>query len=327
MSCEPSTTHAQREDALTATLLGMHGPGRRTLQEGKKKHTIHQPWSSEKKKREQQWAKWHAENGMNSHGLVQKCTPVVFDHLPKGNQFEQHPFFHKILRAAIRTNVKEHWLDQLREIEKEAHQISMSTSVNAVGHRHGANEGFNVGLSVCPGYPHGDKEKGISGSVQWAEMVKSRPHLRSKLIHCLTQLLHSICGKEAWFKRLLHLTTKLNADTGETRTVPSLPLSGLWLTQNPKPEGVHCDRNVVGATFLLTTSNAKGAVLLLLSPTGKLIKHQLKPGQILAGSWANHAHCNSQVVQSEFRTSWTLYLDKRVFSKRYICALPKGHAE
>ena len=207
------------------------------------------------------------------------------------------------------------------------HKISKTTSVNPVGHRYGANEGYNLGLSVAPGFPHGDKAKGISGSVQWAELTKSRPDLRRSLITCLTHILHDAYGDQAWFQRLLHLTTKLNSDTGETRTIPSLPISGLWLTQNPKPEGVHCDRNVVGATFLLTTSSAKGAVLVLHSPTGKLIKHKLMPGQILAGSWANHAHCNSKVDCSEFRTSWTLYLDLRVFCSRYVYAKPKGFVE
>ena len=270
---------------------------------------------------------WYAQNGMNSHGFVRKHTPVIFQDLPKGHHFEQHPFFHKIPYVVMRTNVPQYWLNDLREIEKEVHDISQTTAIKPAEHRYGANEGYNLGLSVTPGYPHGDKEKGISGSVQWADFVKARPKLRLRLVHCLTQLLHSIYGREAWFKRLLHLTTKLNADSGETRTIPSLPLSGLWLTQNPRPEGVHCDENVVGATFLLTTSNAKGITLLLSSPTGKLVKHELKPGQILAGSWANHAHCNSKDNEAEFRTSWTLYLDKRVFCNRYVYAIPKRYEE
>ena len=103
---------------------------------------------------------------------------------------------------------------------------------------------------------------------------------------------------------MLHLTTKLNEESGETQTLPSLPLTGLWLTQNPKQEGVHCDRNVVGAAFLLTTSDVKGAVLVLSSPSNKMVRHQLCPGEVLGGSWANHAQAACHhAIQSYERMS------------------------
>ena len=321
------TTHAEREDELRRILSKKQASGgRRVLQHSRASRATIQKWTIKKKERQQKWAKWYAENGMNAHGFVKKYTSVVFHDLPSCH-LEQHPFFHNIPHAAMRSNVPEDLLQELRDIEEEIHSISKTSSMDPVTHRYGANEGYNLGLSVAPGYPHGNKDKGTSGSVQWSGLVKSRPQLRSRLTQCLTKILHDMHGKEAWFRRLLHLTTKLNAETNETRTIPSLPLSGMWLAQDPKPEGIHCDRNVVGATFLLTTSHAQGSKLVLSSPTKKLANHHLTPGEIVAGSWANHAHCNIKVDRSEFRTSWTLYLDYRVFCTRHIHAEPQGFAK
>jgi hypothetical protein len=93
------------------------------------------------------------------------------------------------------------------------------------------------------------------------------------------------------------------------------------VAQKPNEGNVHCDRNVVGATFLLTTSDVTGSTLCLSTPTGKLAKYDLKPGAIIGGSWASYSHCNLKVDNhpGNSRTSWTLYLDARVFSKRYKC--------
>ena len=326
MSSTAVESYREREDGLRNILHNKLAASRRSLQEDKRKRKALQRQQSSllKRKRDKELSKWYAENGLTARGFVRKHTPVIFRDLPQNIIFEKHAFFHKIPHVAFRASVEHTLLDELRAIEKDVREISKTSSVDPTLHRYGANKGYNLGLSVAPGFPHGDKEKGISGSVQWAEIVKSRPQLRNALISCLTQILHKAYGDQAWFQRLLHLTTKLNTDTGETRTIPSLPISGIWLTQNPKEEGVHCDKNVVGATFLLTTSSAEGAQLVMRTPTGKVIKHRLTPGHILAGSWANHAHCNCKVKKAEFRTSWTLYLDFRVFCSRYIYAESKG---
>jgi hypothetical protein len=104
----------------------------------------------------------------------------------------------------------------------------------------------------------------------------------------------------------------------------------MWLIEKPNDESVHCDKNVVGATFLLTTSDVKGPTLCFSTPTRKLAEHDLKPGTILAGSWTNYAHCNLKVDkvdehQGNSRTSWTLNLDERVFCARYKYVHPGVH--
>jgi hypothetical protein len=85
----------------------------------------------------------------------------------------------------------------------------------------------------------------------------------------------------------------------------------------------------VGATFLLTTSDVEGAELVLLSPTSTMAKQRIVPGQILAGAWANHPHCNINVQGSKTtRTSWGGVLQdasvpKKGRGKRKIVLLAK----
>jgi hypothetical protein len=125
----------------------------------------------------------------------------------------------------------------------------------------------------------------------------------------------------------MELCERLNEESGEPRTVPGLPFSALWLTMNPKEDNVHCDENVCGCTILFTTQSFKGSELVVMNGNKRILTRQLKRGQILYGNWANHAHCNHKVDAAEFRTSWTLYLDYRVFSKKYIYVYPKGYVE
>jgi hypothetical protein len=71
----------------------------------------------------------------------------------------------------------------------------------------------------------------------------------------------------------------------------------MWFKVVPKQEAVHCDRNVVGATFVLSTYKGDGAVLVLSTTSQKNVaKIQINPPMILAGKWANYAHCNKNVL-------------------------------
>ncbi len=141
------------------------------------------------------------------------------------------------------------------------------------------------------------------------------------------RILEEAFGSCLWYKRLLHLTAKINSESGYERTLPGLPLTGMWFNVVPKQEAVHCDRNVVGATFVLSTYQGNRAVLVLSTTSPKTVaKIQINPPMILAGKWANYAHCNTNVsIEAESkRKSWTLYLDKRAFSTRYAYNVPNG---
>ncbi len=125
--------------------------------------------------------------------------------------------------------------------------------------------------------------------------------------------------------QLLHLTAHGNKKSGYERTLSGLPLTGLWFNIIPKQEAVHCDRNVVGSTFVLSTYEGDGADLILATQSpNNLGKLQINPPMILAGKWANYAHCNTNVVTESKRTSWTLYLDRRAFNTRYAYDVPNG---
>jgi hypothetical protein len=219
-----------------------------------------------------------------------------------------------------RGDVRLGWLEELRSIEQEVREINRSRK-----HGFGANEGYNVGISVVDGGSHGNTSNNISGSIHSACLIKERPELWNRIVQCFKEILGEIYGSQGWYKRLLLITTQLNQQTNEHRTIPGLPLSGLWLTEKQNEESDHCDKNVVGATFLLTTSDVKGPTLCMSSPTGFLAKYDLKPGAILAGSWANHSHCNLKADENpgNSRTSWTLNLDERVFCKRYEYVRPE----
>jgi hypothetical protein len=156
-----------------------------------------------------------------------------------------------------------------------------------------------------------------------AAFVKKRPKLRARILKCLQEILYSAFGERAWFKRLCALADELDKEealkSGQRRTLPGLPITGVWLAWDPKERVVHVDKDVVSVSFVLTTRQYKGASLCVLSQNGELVDHLLLPGEILAGTWTNDAHCNINVDESEGRTSWTLYLDARAFSKKFKC--------
>jgi hypothetical protein len=77
-------------------------------------------------------------------------------------------------------------------------------------------------------------------------------------------ILEEAFGSCLWYKRLLRLTAKINSESGYERTLPGLPLTGMWFNVVPKQEGVHCDPNAVGASFVLSTYEGDGAVLVFI---------------------------------------------------------------
>ncbi len=271
---------------------------------------------------------WRKENGLTSnHGFVKNSTKVLFGDTRHLQSFDSHPFFHKIPYACIRETRGNQAFVELRCLEKEIIELLQSSKGNYTGHKYGANEGVNCGMSFSGGGTLSNKDSGISGTVQWSGFIKRRPDLRKRLCNLFKIILEEAFGSCLWYKRLLRLTAKINSESGYERTLPGLPLTGMWFNVVPKQEAVHCDRNVVGATFVLSTYEGDGAVLVLSTTSQKNVaKIQINPPMILAGKWANYAHCNTNVsiVTESKRKSWTLYLDKRAFSTRYSYNVPNG---
>ncbi len=271
---------------------------------------------------------WRTENGLTAnHGFVKNSTKVLFGDTRYLQSFDSHPFFHKIPYACVRETIGIRLFAELLCLEKQILELLESSKENYTAHKYGANEGVNCGISFSAGGTLSNKESGISGTVQWSAFVKKRPDLRRRLCNLFQRILEEAFGSCLWYKRLLHLTAKINSESGYERTLPGLPLTGMWFNIVPKQEAVHCDRNVVGATFVLSTYQGNGAVLVLSTTSPKTVaKIQINPPMILAGKWANYAHCNTNVsIEAESkRKSWTLYLDKRAFSTRYAYNVPNG---
>ncbi len=265
-------------------------------------------------------------NGLTTrNGFVKESTMVLFDDTRNIQSFESHPFFYTIPYACIRETIGNKPFVELRCLEKEILDLLKASQENYTSHKYGANEGVNCGMSFSGGGILSNKENGISGTVQWSGFVKKRPDLRRRLCQLFQKILEEAFHDCLWYKQLLHLTTNVNKKSGCNRTLSGLPLTGLWFNIIPKQEAVHCDRNVVGSTFVLSTYEGDGADLILATQSpNNLGKLQINPPMILAGKWANYAHCNTNVTSESKRTSWTLYLDRRVFSKRYVYNVPNG---
>jgi hypothetical protein len=89
--------------------------------------------------------------------------------------FSIHPFFDGIPHVILQENCNH--LDELRKIEEEIANLINEEKKTLESHKYGANIGINLGLSIVDAGSHADKSKGVSGSIHFANFVKSRPHL------------------------------------------------------------------------------------------------------------------------------------------------------
>jgi hypothetical protein len=94
----------------------------------------------------------------------------------------------------------------------------------------------------------------------------------------------------------------------ERRTIRTAAIRAV--VENSNEEASTVIEMLLEPPFLLTTSDVTFVCLPLHK---KLAKHDLKPGTVLAGGWANYAHCNpkadrSRRVSGNSRTAWRLYV-------------------
>jgi hypothetical protein len=126
---------------------------------------------------------------------------------------------------------------------------------------------------------------------------------------------------------MLFLCAKLNEETNKERTIKGMPISGVWLTCPPQHKNVHCDKNVVGSTFLFTTKDVAWGKLMMAFPTRKVGAYQVNTQEVIAGKWGEFPHCNAVNSNNvrECPTSWTVCLDYRLFGKTWNFVFSKGH--
>lgn len=260
-------------------------------------------------------------NGLRADGMVRPETRVFFDRVTTSTTLQDHAFFAQVPNMCLR-RVSPEKVQHLCHMENKVRSLFSDTA--AVPHRYGANGGVNIGISVVDGGSHA--RGGKSGSIHYSDCMKSYPQLRNDIISLLGSILDEAFGDLLWYKNSKAVCAKLNQDSREKRTLPGMPSSGIWLSTAPKAEKIHCDGNVAGPTFLLSTYPAAPgtAALCTMSPGREPTQTTMSPGMVLGGKWASNAHCNTRLDKAAVtkRTSWTIYLDKRVFGCNYKFVAP-----
>jgi hypothetical protein len=138
----------------------------------------------------------------------------------------------------------------------------------------------------------------------------------------IASILQEAFGDLRWYRSMVHLCKQLNTQSGEQRTIPNAPISGIWLTLSSRGDDqALCASNIVGPIFLLSTSSScPGKVeLCFISKKGHAYKHALMPGLVLGGTWGSltHSYVDADGVAEEQCISWTFFLDYRVFGANY----------
>ena len=267
--------------------------------------------------------KWRMQNGMSKTGRLNESTRVFFSCIPPGRGFCSHQIFPKTPNQTLRQISKEHW-KKWKSIEREVGQSIEQKALRrktAQGHLN-VNLGVQLGMSVVSG------GRG-SNTIQWGAFMKNRPHLRKRMCGVLRDMMEDTFGGCWWYRRLLELVQKLNLQSREDRTLPGIPCTGIWYTTLTKNEGIHCDNNVVGATFLFSTQRVQGGTVNLQQPSGNYASRKLETSWCLAGRWAENAHCNTEVDDKTAlrRRSLVLYLDRAAFTAAYKLRKPVGFQE
>lgn len=264
--------------------------------------------------------KYFGKFGLDRDGKLKKATPVFFSRIPSGAGFCDHAIFPRSIPFAVLSTAPWTILQELHDF-LDSVQVIIDKEPGLRTHLN-ANKGVQLGLSVVGGGRH-------RNSIQWGRFMKNRPNMRSTFIRIIQRLLHSVYGSTTWYRHMLQVTTKLNKDSGDFRTIPGVPFSGIWFTQVTDNLGTHRDGNSVGVSVVMSTKHVAGGHLCLQKPNGDWIEHLLMPGLLVAGRWAEWVHCNSNVCAptTRSRRSIIFYLDRAAFSARYRYIKPRGYIE
>ena len=251
--------------------------------------------------------------GVAVSGRLRRNTPVFFREIKGGPDFCTHPIFPKVPNATIRPVCKNPFKRLQDLLEKEIEPLATERP------HLDANTGIQLGMSVTCGGRKGN-------TIQWGNFMKNKPELRRRLCQAVKEVLESTFGQCFWYKRLVDVTKKLARDSGEQRTLPGLPCTGIWYTMSTRENGIHCDRSSVGASFLMSIRKVEGGHINLQLPGGNFAKRKIEPEECLAGRWPENAHCNTEVdpYTATNRRSVVLYLNRAAFSKAYKYNIPRG---
>ena len=245
-------------------------------------------------------------NGMNKDGYVLRGTSVM----QELKMSVGHPFFHGIPHCSIQ-KFSIHLVEQLQALTD-----LLMGKYKRFGKTHSsnANKGLQVGLSITAGgiskhYSelHG-KDPPYAGTVQissaaykhvvcrqiWivirAILQEGKHKVQSvmSLVHFLDLGISNeliAFGHLAWYKRALAICEKLNRETKEMRTLPNMPVSGIWICNHSSTP--HYDRHDGGPAFVIGLNDLSFE---MVDQKLNYRKHCLHPGEALGGSWSWRAH-------------------------------------
>ena len=280
--------------------------------------------------------RWRMRGLDCQNGMVKLDTKVLYANVTSLD-LSQDALFDCPVKV-LRHNVRLELFTELWNIETEIkmtlagkqrkdmleHMELVLGATNTPWHRYGGNKGVSLAMSVQPGSKFSGKNTGVSGTIQKAKWAKQHPDVAKRAQQTVQAILDAAFGSDRWYRRALAYCKRLNEQAGnEERTIWGTVFSGLWFTLVTKECSIHKDHNVCGPSFLLSTYEPQGCNGCLTVKTDKARHPEniiMRPGTILGGSWAQCEHCNSNVSQdvASNRTSWVIYLDKRVFGANYI---------
>jgi hypothetical protein len=275
------------------------------------------------------------ERGLSEkNGMVKKDTNVMWNTVTELN-IKQDILFDGPEGPVVRTGVAPSLFMALDAVGKEIkfHLLTKEDQRNylqRVGarnrndwHKYGGNKGVSLGRSIVDGGLGG--RGGYSGSIHVSAFAKKNPNLAYRACSLANDILDAAFGHDLWYRRAKAYCERVNLQSGEQRTIPGTVFSNIWFTTKTSEGSVHIDHNVVGPAFVMSSyvPNGNEGSLVMKSPRAKhACCVQLRPGVVVGGGWARHEHCNTNIKAKtvEHRTSWVIYLDKRVFGSNYLFA-------
>lgn len=197
--------------------------------------------------------------------------------------------------------------------------------------------GRSLGRTVVSGGTHANKDQGVSGSTHQSKHFspqRDRPtksaqamqrydnerfllrELEEDLLDVISNVLYEAFGRFRWYQIALEKLGGLPAE----RIVKGgkIPCSHIWWTSTNKAFNIHTDENTVGPAFLFTATTHNGGDLYSYTSQG-VRKVTLERGVVVGGRWSQLPHCSSE--SNKGRRSFVLYLDYRMFSKKYVTKL------
>jgi len=269
---------------------------------------------------------WRHAHDMNAQGFIYNNVKVM---VTEPSLTNNHPYFHGVPHFKLK-KLPQHLIDDIQQaetllfdenlyLEAQGRCRRRSRSRN---HRFGGNTGVNFGIRVLNGGGYACKEFGRSGVIHPSPLLDKNDELisRDELWKLVKDVLDEMYGKEAWYKRVVHIAAKLNEEARAERCIPGTPVSGIWITTTAKENAVHIDTNVVGPTFVFSVwmDDHNPVYLNVCSPDGRHNKKARLNGKVAAGLWASFPHCNIGTNENNvLRHSWTCYMDQHVFSLLY----------